>query len=92
MNQRHHRLSPIAISTSLRAASSAFELLSVADYWSEFDEPTDSLKDSQATFAADGIDLLRLCLANGIAYRPASAGLPMAFPIWLFREFYEANP
>ena len=66
--------------------------LTVADYWTEFGEPAELLDDPQATFAEDGHELLKLCLANDIPYRPTSDEQAMAFPVWLLREFYPANP
>jgi len=50
------------------------------------------LDDPQTTFTEDGHELLKLCLANGIPYRPAGDGQAIAFPVWLLREFYPANP
>ncbi|MBX9821205.1 hypothetical protein [Afipia birgiae] len=67
-------------------------LIAVGDYWAEFDAPVELLDDPQTTFTEDGHELLKLCLANGIPYRPAGDGQAIAFPVWLLREFYPANP
>lgn len=84
-----HRFKPIAITTGLRIARDPCRFISVANYWTEFDEPIDLLNDPQATFMSDEMDLISICEMHGIAYQ-RDRGL--TFPVWLLREFYPANP
>ncbi|SNT56463.1 hypothetical protein SAMN05216374_5004 [Tardiphaga sp. OK246] len=88
-HNHHHRLSPSTLATGLRVARDPLRLLSIADYWTEFDEPADLLEDPRATFKQDAADLIATCELNGIAYRRDDEP---AFPVWLLREFYPANP
>jgi len=67
-------------------------LLTVSEFWREWDEPIEWLSDPLATFAEDTEQLLRLCQAEGITYRPATANQPAAFPLQTLTEFYPANP
>ncbi|MDB5619668.1 MAG: hypothetical protein JWQ24_3906 [Tardiphaga sp.] len=85
MDHHHHRLSPAAIAAAFKVAKDPSRLLSVADYWLEFEEPVDLLGDPQATFAGDTKHLRAACDKHGIAYH---VGDEPAFPIWLLREFY----
>ena len=75
-----------------RIGADPARLLTVADYWAEFDEPTELLDNPQVTFEKDGRALLKLCLTSGIVHRPAIVTEPAAFPLWLLLEFYPANP
>ncbi|WP_156946989.1 hypothetical protein [Afipia birgiae] len=67
-------------------------LLTVAEYWVQFDEPIEFLEDPAATFAGDGQSLIAICEANDIPYRPAGTVQAAGFPVWLLMEFYPANP
>ncbi|MBN9602668.1 MAG: hypothetical protein J0G33_07035 [Afipia felis] len=75
-----------------RIGTDPTRLLTVASYWAEFDELTELLDNAQATFEADERALLKLCAASGAVHRPATVTEPAAFPLWLLREFYPANP
>jgi hypothetical protein len=88
-HNHHHRLSPFALAIGLRVARDPLRLLSVADYWVEFDEPIDMLEDPRTTFEQDARHLIAACERHGIAYRRDDVP---AFPVWLLREFYPANP
>lgn len=88
-DHHHHRLSSLALATGLRVARDPLRLLTVADYWVEFDEPVELLEDPRATFRQDAADLIAACELHGIAYRRDEVP---AFPVWLLREFYPANP
>ncbi|UGV24685.1 hypothetical protein E0H22_02680 [Rhodopseudomonas boonkerdii] len=88
-HHHHHRLSAEALTVALKAAHDPLRLLSVADYWVEFGEPIDLLEDPRATFSEDAAHLIAACERQGIAYR---RGDVPAFPVWLLREFYPANP
>jgi hypothetical protein len=66
-------------------------MLSVADYWVEFDEPVERLTDPAKTFAEDAMRLSATCEDHGIPYQSSANGEP-EFPVWLLREFYAANP
>ncbi|WP_244628366.1 hypothetical protein [Tardiphaga robiniae] len=88
-HNHHHRLSSNTLATGLKVARDPMRLLSVADYWIEFDEPTDLLHDPRATFEQDAAHLIAACELHGIAYRQDDEP---AFPIWLLREFYPSNP
>jgi hypothetical protein len=50
------------------------------------------LDDPDAEFERVASELEKVCLANRIAYRPASPNGPAAFPVWLFLEAYSRNP
>ncbi len=84
-----NRLSSTAVACALRAATNPLRLLTVASYWAEFDEPTQLLDDPLDTFAQDARDLITLCERDAIPYNP---GIEPAFPVWLLRAFYPANP
>lgn len=85
--------SPRATATILgRIAADPLRLLAVSDWWHEMSEPVELLTDPEATFHADGLTMLALCKANGIAHRAAAGGAPPAFPAWLFLELYPAKP
>lgn len=82
-----HRTTPLG-----RIGKAPSRLMTVSEWWYEMEEAVELLSDPQATFTEDGHELVRLCLANRIPYRPASDGQAMAFPAWLLREFYPDNP
>lgn len=68
-------------------------LMSVEEYWVEMFEPLDLLEDPPTEFARASAELVKLCIRNGIAYRPATGSeYPSKFPAWLFREVYPASP
>jgi hypothetical protein len=89
---------PISTSTTnrpsalTRVALDPARMLSVADYWAEFDEPIELLDDPARTFAEDAARLGDICRANNIPHRPASGIHDGAFPVWMLREFYPVNP
>lgn len=64
-------------------------LLSVPDYWKEFDEPIELLKNPDRTFSKDAERLAVICEQHRIPYLRGE--IEPAFPVWLLREFYPAN-
>lgn len=76
-------------STALqRVCRDPAELFTVEGYWTAFDEPVELLTDPDVTFALDTACLTTLCKQHRIPYRKGDS----AFPVWLLREFYRANP
>jgi hypothetical protein len=73
-----------------RVGSDPAQLFTVESYWTAFDEPIELLTDAAATFALDAARLAVICNRHRIAYR-ADDREP-AFPVWLLREVYPANP
>lgn len=70
--------------------ASLARMMTVAEWWTEFDEPVEYLEDPEATFEEDARCLVGVCAAGGIAYHRTEKGL--AFPVWMLRELYPENP
>jgi len=66
------------------------QLFAVEAYWTAFDEPVELLTNRTQTFADDTASLATLCEQHRISHRQDDQG--HAFPVWLLREFYRANP
>ena len=74
-----------------RIGADPSRLMTVREWWFDMDEPVEMLTDPKATFAEDERELIRLCAAEGIAYR-TTAKSGAAFPAWLLGRFYPVNP
>ncbi|WP_445491362.1 hypothetical protein [Rhodopseudomonas sp. RCAM05734] len=80
-----------AAATALeRVGRDPAQLLTVEAYWTAFNEPADLLANPAQTFADDAASLATLCEEHRIRHRHDGQG--HAFPVWLLREFYLANP
>ncbi|WP_047308390.1 hypothetical protein [Rhodopseudomonas palustris] len=89
--QHHQPLGPADCSPLAKVARDPERLLTVREFWTEFNEPTDLLDDADETFRLDTVDLIRACVSQGIPY--ADGGhTNSAFPVWLLRDFYPVNP
>lgn len=89
---QHHQPPPFAnCSVLAKVARDPARLLSVRQYWAEFNEPVEFLDDPERTFREDTADLLRVCLRHAVPYSLSDCGT-LAFPVWLLREFYPVNP
>ena len=67
-------------------------LMTVREWWHEMDEPVEMLADPLTTFAEDEREIIQLCLAHRISYRPVEDGQRAAFPAWMFLRAYPENP
>jgi len=74
------------LSALARIAHDPARLLTVRQYWTEFDEPIDLLEYPEQTFGLDAVDLIKMCRKHGVPYR-GGVGDP-EFPVWLLRIFY----
>lgn len=67
-------------------------LVTAAEYWQGAGETFELLDSPGDEFEQAAAELQAICIANGIAYRPASPNKPAAFPAWLFLKVYPTNP
>jgi hypothetical protein len=84
----HH--STVAATALERVGRDPAQLFTVEAYWIAFDEPVELLTNRAQTFADDTASLAALCEQHRIPHRQDDQG--HAFPVWLLREFYPANP
>ncbi len=78
------------LDTARRRIAWATRLMTLAEWWAEFDEPIEYLEDPEAILAEDARCLIELCEAHAIVHQQTERG--PAFPNWLLKEFYPENP
>jgi hypothetical protein len=68
-------------------------MITIADWWVEFDEPIEHLPDPEATFRDDARRFISICLTRSIPFEVPEAGIVEAkFPLWFLRKQYPLNP
>jgi len=82
--------STVAATALERVGRDPAQLFTVEAYWTAFNEPVELLTNPAETFAEDTATLAALCEQHRIPHRRDPQG--HAFPVWLLREFYPANP
>jgi len=89
-SKSHHASSNAELAAASHRVAEPMRLLTVAQFWEEYEEPIDLLEDPEATFADDERSLAVICKEHGIAYRDTER--QPAFPVWVLRAFYPENP
>ncbi|UZE49048.1 hypothetical protein ONR75_30800 [Rhodopseudomonas sp. P2A-2r] len=89
-NQTTAQHSTVAASALERVGRDPAQLFTVEAYWNAFGDPVELLASPAQTFASNTASLAALCEEHRIPHRHDDQG--HAFPVWLLREFYPANP
>ncbi|HEY0329287.1 MAG TPA: hypothetical protein VGC77_09320 [Rhodopseudomonas sp.] len=85
----HHQTTGKPSTLALVARDPA-RLLTVHEYWTEFDQPIDLFECPEDTLRSDRDDLIKMCESNGVPYHRSGEGDEPAFPVWIIRMVLQA--